>query len=320
MDLHVLTVATRDNFPLRCWYWSLLYNIKDFNSDHVHKLGRNEKWKGFAWRTQTYLKKLQQLKNNLIRTKQTKTFCILSDAEDVFFLDNPHTILQTYLKHFNPNQAVFCHESMQCVGQFTQPANRKMLYDILNIRYKNNNGYPPLWLALNAGLCIGQIDVLIELLQLNQNNEDDQEGMQLIALSHPTKVAVDTQAQLFGIIRSTYNPVRIMQIKSNKNISFPKNWKFDPQTKKLIYVPTQQQPHVLHFAGKIPVYYVAYLRVAGYHYLVHGFQIRWKDFLKDQAFYARNSVKTYWYVFVYVGIIFDFIECFYIHRNQIYQE
>ena len=127
----------------------------------------------------------------------------------------------------------------------------------------------------------------------------------MLALAHPQWIHVDDQARLFGILRvSTYAFGKIQAVEKEGKCVLPEEWEYNPGTMGVRYKPTGQEPLALHFAGKLPVYYISFLRLSGRPEMAQQFQTRWADIVKDMQFYALEGIRhLQWVILGALGLL-----------------
>lgn len=153
--LHVLTVSTDENVGLR----NLLASLKTLQYENVHVIGQGEKWGGWPWRTEQYIKKIEQLKRDV---GHDRFLVCLVDANDVFFIQGPQTLKEGF-RNANCDVLVSGENTpMLLTGE------QKAFFKSIG---KSEFAYPC------HGSIMGKASKLLEILKANRHSQDDQIGI-----------------------------------------------------------------------------------------------------------------------------------------------
>jgi hypothetical protein len=154
-------------------------------------IGKGEEWKGWPTRMSAYL--------NMLKTLPSEKVVVLTDARDVICCRSPHAFMDAFTSF--SRDLVVCGELM-CENRFDRPDDyigTIQCHPIANYWKYHGISPRPKRKYVNNGLVVGRVWKLIELLKFGLDNAytDDQYALGSYVNSHPQRVAVDTEMELF---------------------------------------------------------------------------------------------------------------------------
>ena len=251
IPLKIITVCTdQNNEQLNNWENSVVDNRYDYEI-----LGLGEKWGGWSWRTKKYIEELE---------RETHHIYCLTDATDLFFVDGPDKLLDSFLS-YNTN-ILIGGENTCCTGEAKlNLIKRKNIMDIMDdIEQRSRYKYP------NGGFVMGYREDLLDLLYKNKDYFDDQEGYLMMWIKSGGKeFTIDIGVRCVGNIGLNYSHF------GNKNErDESKSWTIIDG--KVVNMFTKTAPPVLHFPGG---------NIGMYNYL--GYEL-----FGDSFYPAKQSIYT----------------------------
>jgi hypothetical protein len=192
--LQLVTLATDDTPQLENFL-----NTASMYGYSVKIIGKGKKFLGWKWRTQQYIKALEQLGdiNDVI---------ILLDSNDIFFVRPSGELLEEFLQ--TGKNLIIGGEAYCVTGEFLEHSARKRIQDemeqVLGTDYcKNRYRFP------TGGFIMGYKEHVLSLLKDNQNEPDDQAGYLKRLVENPERMYVDYKQQFLGAFsRGTFATFR----------------------------------------------------------------------------------------------------------------
>jgi hypothetical protein len=180
----VFIIATEFRLPL----YNLLQNLK-MQGYSYQVLQFQEEWKGWKTKWEGYIKGAKMLQEKEITTNFKYT-CVCLDAYDTVAI-RPAKEFLLEIKKLNVNSKLICGLENLC-----NPKNCGNIEE-----YWNENGTPNNLEKryLNAGICIGETDDIIETYEwlLNKSNcADDQVALAKYVSRYPERIYMDAHSKI----------------------------------------------------------------------------------------------------------------------------
>lgn len=186
-------------------------------------LGRGECWRGWDYRTQTYLSHLKQLPLDV-------EIAILSDATDIIFVA---PAIEAYQK-FKQSKTDALIGTEYIIAYSNGKYDRYKIEDFFIKPCQTRFCFP------NGGFVIGRVSKLIEILEKNKFSKDDQAGyMDLLYEDPKIGLDLDTKTNFIG------NVPNLNTFTHHER----KFWKYDPLTNRYYNSVHGTYPIAFHFPG-----------------------------------------------------------------------
>jgi hypothetical protein len=222
------------------------HTLKQFGYEY-YILGRGDKFKGWRWRTAMYMQKIRET----MRSKDDLYFCV--DSNDVLVAGPPEEAAQKFRSL--GSRAVIGGEPACCTGSYDDPddvSKRRNVGRRLRAIMPDSR-----WIVPNGGSVSGYADTLLEVLEMNKDNVDDQEGYLNTLLAGQNKFTVDHTQTVFACIPRLHGDWRMEGDKPmHQNKEITAYWKI--QNKRLVNRTYGTSPIFLHFSGR---FWYAYTEV-----------------------------------------------------------
>ena len=222
-DLLVIGVCTNPSDQMKNWEHSLTINGYDYEI-----IGLGEKWGGWPWRTEQYIRKLKTLDPDII--------VILSDVTDVLFIQRKDVFLSKFLSH-DRNKVVIGAEPACCTGEFSK--NREYANTEAKRKTSHRYRFP------NGGVLFGRSSVLLNFLESNKSEEDDQAGYLKKWINGDNSFLLDTNQKFIANIPLMNKWVRVSDDSDMDEMNY---WEIKDNT--LMNNHSKETPVIVHFPGK----------------------------------------------------------------------
>jgi hypothetical protein len=201
-------------------------------------LALGQTWKGWRWRTATYIARLERLEEEQI--------VLLSDCTDVLFVEGPRELERRFRALKTP----------VLVGAETDMSTGRYRYDLTErkrVRERYAARDPAaIYRFPNGGLILGYRTPLLRLLRANADAEDDQAGLVAMYDEEPRSFRLDVDARLLGNLvqrASFFDEDREVHERSRWRIVWSVDVGSGRRRLGVVNELTGGSPCVLHFAG-----------------------------------------------------------------------